>query len=67
MAMLPNPVPGRKVTFSDDLQATILVNRSVLLTCGKAVYVVLTPEEAAALYAFLHKNKRTFVRVGGQP
>ncbi len=61
----PRKVPGSTAQLSDQLVISILVDRSLLLECGRAVLVVVTAEEAAALYAYLQKHHRKF-QTGGQ-
>jgi len=61
----PNPgrIPGTTEQLSDQLVASFLIDRMMVLEVGKSVLVLLTANEASALYSYLHKNNRKFVEV----
>ncbi len=65
MYILPKRIPGSKSQLSDQLTVSFLIDRALLLECGKAVLLLLTAEEAAALYVYLERHKGKFQR-GGQ-
>ena len=58
-------IPGSKQELSDQVTVQILLDRNLLLEVGRSVLVILTVDEAAALYHYLHSHKRKFVKVGG--
>ncbi len=64
MILPPRRIPGTTETISDQLVVSFLIDRMCVLEVGKAVLVLLTPEEAKGLYTYLHKNKRKFMEVG---
>ncbi len=65
MFSLPRRVAGSQENLSNDLVISILLDRNVLLEFGRGVLLILTAEETAALYTYLHKNKKKFVNVRG--
>jgi hypothetical protein len=65
MLTLPRRLPGSKQELSDQLVVSILIDRSLVLECGKAVLVLVTAEEAAALYTYLRKHSNKF-QIGGK-
>ncbi len=65
---LPRRIVGTQASLSDQLTVSILIDRTLTLTVGKATLILLTSNEAKELYLYLHKNKRKFVHVaeGGE-
>lgn len=65
---LPRAIPGSKQSLSDDLTVSVLIDRNLILELGKAVLVILTAKEAAALYLYLEKHHFKFLGpMGEQP
>jgi len=63
---LPRRIPGTQQSLSDDhLVVSILIDRTLTLTVGKATLIILTSNEAAELYKYLHRNKKKFLLNGG--
>jgi hypothetical protein len=60
MKNLPPTIAGSKSTLSDNLTASVLMDRNLLCEIGKAVVVFLTPEEATALFRYLEKHQYKF-------
>ncbi len=65
MHILPRRVAGSQATLSDNLVVSILIDRSLTLTCGKAVLVLLTAEEAVALRRYLAQHSKLYPINGG--
>ena len=67
MLSLPRRIPGTQQSLSanDNLVVSILIDRTLTLTVGKATLVILTSNEAAELYKYLHRNKKKFLLNGG--
>ncbi len=65
MFSLPRRIPGTQQSLSEELVVSILIDRTLTLTVGKATLVILTSTEAAELYKYLHRNKKKFLLNGG--
>ncbi len=63
--ILPREIPGSTQPLSEQLTVSILTNRTLALQVQESVLVMLTKEEVAALYSYLHSNKRMFFVNGG--
>jgi hypothetical protein len=63
MTSLPRRIPGSQQPLSDQLTASFFIDRNLCLEVGKAVMVIFTSDEVAALYQYLHRNKKKFVVV----
>ena len=66
MHILPRRIPGSQQSLSDALVISILIDRSLTLTVGKAVLVLLTHEEAIELRRYLANHARLFPIDGGK-
>lgn len=64
MHMLPRRIPGSKAALSDQLVVSILIDRMLLLECGRSVLLMLSAEEARNLYEYLVKHQRKFTQGG---
>ena len=53
-------IPGTKETLSETVSVSFLIDRMLVVEIGKASVLFLTPDEAKALYGYLHRNKRKF-------
>lgn len=60
MNSIPRRIPGSKTSLSGDLTVSILIDRAMLLEVGKNVLLVLSAEEAAALYSYLQRHSKKF-------
>jgi hypothetical protein len=63
MNILPRRIPGSTEQLSDHLVASFLIDRMMTIEIGTSVLILLTVDEAAALYSYLHRNKRKFAKV----
>jgi hypothetical protein len=66
MHILPRRVAGSQQSLSDNLVVSILIDRSLTLTCGKAVLVLLTAEEAIELRRYLASHAKLYPIDGGK-
>ena len=57
MYTLPRRIAGSQQSLSDNLTVSILIDRTLLLECGKAVLLIVTADEAAELHAYLNKHR----------
>ena len=64
MHVLPRRIPGSKTQLSDQLVVSILIDRALLLECGRSVLLLLSAEEAAHLHLYLLKHKNKFTQGG---
>ena len=55
--ILPRKIAGSQQDISDQLSVSILIDRTLLLNCGRAVLVILTADEAASLQHYLNKHR----------
>ena len=53
-------IPGSKQALSDNLEIQILIDRSLLLECGRAVLVLLPADEVIALRRYLAQHAKKF-------
>ena len=65
MFSLPRRIPGTQHNLSEELVVSILIDRTLTLTVGKATLIILTSNETAELYKYLHRNKKKFLLNGG--
>ena len=63
MHTLPRRIPGSKTPLSDQLVVSILIDRALLLECGRSVLLILSAEEAAQLHLYLMRHERKFGEV----
>ena len=53
-------IPGSQQPLSDNLNVQILIDRSLLLECGRAVLVLLSADEVIALRRYLAQHAKKF-------